>query len=60
LLFEHIQNDDLKSLSRGHKEWVKDGEYGRSTLFIYENGAMRPVETVLRREWGGEGERHRG
>jgi hypothetical protein len=21
---------------------------------------MRPVETVLRREWGGEGERHRG
>jgi hypothetical protein len=27
---------------------VKEGEYGGNTVFIYENGKMRPVETILR------------
>jgi hypothetical protein len=35
---------------------VKDGEYGRSTLYMCMNIRMKPVEIVLRREWQDLGE----
>jgi hypothetical protein len=33
---------------------VKKGEYGR--IIMYENGTMRPVETILRRGAQNKGE----
>jgi hypothetical protein len=37
---------------------VKEGEYGGSTM--YENGTMKPVETVLRKQGGGIKEKDGG
>jgi hypothetical protein len=36
----------------GDKERVKKGKYGGSTIFMYCNGTMKRVETVLRQERG--------
>jgi hypothetical protein len=45
----------------GHRERVKEGEYGGSTcVFMYQNGTMRPVETVLRKRGRGIKEKKDG
>jgi hypothetical protein len=33
----------------GHKERAKEGEMVEILVLMYENGKMRPVETILRR-----------
>jgi hypothetical protein len=38
------------------KERVWEGECGRNSMYSYENGKMRPVETILRMEGRDKGE----